>query len=647
MGSADQVQRERRRSRAAEAAPAAGAGQASAPFSAWAQAQLGNGEVQASLRGEGSALGDFVAAQTVSEAAGVGVEGGTPDNSAVLAMMRAAKDAETAARDGSVDALLERSSGGPLPAAVAARMGAALGHDLSHVTLHTDGAASEAADALHAHAFAIGADLYFGAGEYAPGSPEGDELLLHELQHVVQHDEGRLPPGGGVSSPADPAEREATAVAHQAKGDLQSGPVEATAAPSSASSGADGPVLRSAVGDAVGAVTDGVTGAAASGVVEAVRVVSPELADLLEGGIGAFAEQALGDALEAFVAEMLDGFDPLQLIGGLVDEVKALFATIEGVLAGDPCCCETFAGWMETLSGLLTSLNDNPLAVALRDGVSAFGGLVNDVLALLIGADLKVLLAGFSGAKALFDGYLAVMAAGQSAVKGLADWVWDGVCSVLGIDATDGNIVDVVLDKAQAWLLDSVSEEGPGLFDALKSVSEFAWKLNPLNWAFQLLGVFEALWEAGSFLWANWGSPTMAEDAAQTSAMAQTFIAAFDTAATATGAVSTGMSELFDAMLAQSEANADAVGMGWMVRGAQALLSVLQLPAELGLEFATWLMDGGTATITDWASAAWDYFHPLMEVMTSLALAVTNPPMIPLLLAGWAWRLLPDCLKPP
>ncbi|MEQ1572074.1 MAG: hypothetical protein ABMA64_40980, partial [Myxococcota bacterium] len=388
-------------------------------------------------------------------------------------------------------------------------------------------------------------------------------------------------------------------------------------------------------------------GAASSGLAEAVRVVSPELADLLESGIGGFAEQALGEALEGFVSELLAGFDPAQLLGGLFGEIEGLFATIQGVLAGDPCCCETFAGWMDTLSGLLTSLNDNPLAVALRDGVSAFGGLVNDVLALLVGADLKVLLAGFSGAKALFDGYLALVAAGQDAVQGLADWVWDGVCAALGIDATEGNIVDVVLDQAQSWLLDSVSEQGPGLFDALKSVASFAWQLNPLNWAYQLLGVFEALWEAGSFLWANWGSPTMAEDAAETSAMAQTFVSAFGAAASATGAVSAEMGELFDGMLAQSEANADAVGMGWMVRGAQALLSVLQLPAELGLEFAGWLLDGGTTTIADWAVAAWDYFHPLMEVLTSLALAVTNPPMIPLLLAGWAWRLLPDCLKPP
>jgi hypothetical protein len=111
--------------------------------------------------------------------------------------------------------------------------------------------------------------------------------------------------------------------------------------------------------------------------------------------------------------------------------------------------------------------------------------------------------------------------------------------------------------------------------------------------------------------------------------------------------VSSEMSTLFQGMLAQSEANADAMGMGWLFRGSQALLSVLMLPGQLGLDFAGWLMDGGTATLSSWASAIWDYFHPLMEVLISVTLVLTNPLMAPLVFAGWAWRLLPDCLKPP
>jgi cell fate (sporulation/competence/biofilm development) regulator YlbF (YheA/YmcA/DUF963 family) len=87
----------------------------------------------------------------------------------------------------------------------------AFGHDFGHVRIHTDGNAQQAAELLHAHAFAIGADVFFNEGEYRPGTDRGDRLLLHELTHVVQHDEHRLPAGSGVSSPTDVTETEAYA----------------------------------------------------------------------------------------------------------------------------------------------------------------------------------------------------------------------------------------------------------------------------------------------------------------------------------------------------------------------------------------------------------------------------------------------------
>lgn len=112
-------------------------------------------------------------------------------------------------------ALAGRATGRPLPGPVRERMEAAFGRDLGGVRIHTDGNAAQAAERLHAHAFALGADLFFAAGSYDPGTPRGDRLLAHELTHVVQHFEGRLPSvqsgESRVSSPTDPAELEAYA----------------------------------------------------------------------------------------------------------------------------------------------------------------------------------------------------------------------------------------------------------------------------------------------------------------------------------------------------------------------------------------------------------------------------------------------------
>ncbi|MFZ5476150.1 MAG: eCIS core domain-containing protein [Myxococcota bacterium] len=137
-----------------------------------------------------------------------------------------------------------QGGGAPLPSAVLARMEAAFGHDFSDVRIHTGSVVARSAEALNAKAYAIGKDIYFGDGRFAPGTREGDRLLAHELQHVVQADEGRLPgatgPGMDVSSPTDSHEVEAERVAEQIASGLAEGgaPAVMEAAPVELSSSA-------------------------------------------------------------------------------------------------------------------------------------------------------------------------------------------------------------------------------------------------------------------------------------------------------------------------------------------------------------------------------------------------------------------------
>jgi hypothetical protein len=110
-------------------------------------------------------------------------------------------------------ALVDQGNGGePLPPAIAARMRELLHRDFTHVRLHTDAAAARAAAALGARAFTLGNHIYFNRDQFTPDTPSGERLLIHELTHVVQHDEGRLPHADGgfkVSDPGSATEREA------------------------------------------------------------------------------------------------------------------------------------------------------------------------------------------------------------------------------------------------------------------------------------------------------------------------------------------------------------------------------------------------------------------------------------------------------
>jgi hypothetical protein len=61
-----------------------------------------------------------------------------------------------------------------------------MGFDFSRVRIHNDNQAVQMNQRLGARAFTHGSDIYFGAGQYNPGSDDGKRLLTHELTHVVQ-----------------------------------------------------------------------------------------------------------------------------------------------------------------------------------------------------------------------------------------------------------------------------------------------------------------------------------------------------------------------------------------------------------------------------------------------------------------------------
>ena len=104
----------------------------------------------------------------------------------------------------------EARGGAPLPTEMRTAAEASTNTDLSGVRVHTNDASAAAADAVSARAFTQGSNIYFGAGEYRPGTAEGDHLLAHEVAHTVQQQRGTgVQAKGQVSQPGDAAELEA------------------------------------------------------------------------------------------------------------------------------------------------------------------------------------------------------------------------------------------------------------------------------------------------------------------------------------------------------------------------------------------------------------------------------------------------------
>jgi hypothetical protein len=88
---------------------------------------------------------------------------------------------------GSGPGLAVNPTGIPLP--VKAKMEAAFGTDFSGVRVHPR---SSRATALGALAYTQGSEIHVAPGQWAPETRQGQELLGHELAHVVQQREGRV-----------------------------------------------------------------------------------------------------------------------------------------------------------------------------------------------------------------------------------------------------------------------------------------------------------------------------------------------------------------------------------------------------------------------------------------------------------------------
>ena len=111
----------------------------------------------------------------------------------------------------------ERNSGQSLDPAAQVQMSRGIGHDFSDVRVHTSSEADDLSKRLGALAFTNGADIFFRAGRYDPVSSSGQELLAHELTHVVQQSSGAVGthPRMTVNPPDDAFEQAADAVARQ------------------------------------------------------------------------------------------------------------------------------------------------------------------------------------------------------------------------------------------------------------------------------------------------------------------------------------------------------------------------------------------------------------------------------------------------
>ena len=91
-----------------------------------------------------------------------------------------------------------RSRGQSLEPNLQAKMGQAMGADFSGVKVHTDSQSDQLNKSIQAKAFTTGQDVFFRQGQYNPTSRSGQELIAHELTHVMQQNGTQAPSGQSI-----------------------------------------------------------------------------------------------------------------------------------------------------------------------------------------------------------------------------------------------------------------------------------------------------------------------------------------------------------------------------------------------------------------------------------------------------------------
>lgn len=117
-----------------------------------------------------------------------------------------------------------RGSGQPLVDSVREPMEQAFGADFSGVRVHADAKSDELNQSVQAKAFTTESDIFFRQGAYEPSSVGGQELLAHELTHVVQQS-GQQENSGKIDRLGTHTQKHCTSIGKQSRQDLSQGEI--------------------------------------------------------------------------------------------------------------------------------------------------------------------------------------------------------------------------------------------------------------------------------------------------------------------------------------------------------------------------------------------------------------------------------------
>lgn len=287
-----------------------------------------------------------------------------------------------------------RGQGHPLPDITRATMEPRFGADFGDVRVHTGAEATQLSRDLQATAFTHGSNIYFAPGSYKPGTREGDELLAHELTHVIQQTGGQA----AQRKPAQIQRQSKAGMAGRVLWGMGKGLINAAFGPLS-------PTLWIDYNDTLNDIYDRQN--ADNQLIYGTGPVAERLRDLdaASAAVGTFA------AVITTIAGLLAILSAVPTLSGLapVAAIFALLATLSHIVT------------LVLKSILAQRLRKRLKALALDEQSRAYAVLkakLNGTIIGAVGAGLNALAAGLTGGFAWGTNFLASTNWGDLAVAG-------------------------------------------------------------------------------------------------------------------------------------------------------------------------------------------------------------------------------------
>lgn len=555
---------------------------------------------------------------------------------------------------------LERSQGQSLDDRTRRFMESRFGRDFKDIRVHADGEADASARAINADAFTTGRDIYFAAGKYAPSTQQGQHLLAHELTHTVQQSEGGMPTqvaektrdGLIIGSANDPMEHEADRVADA---------VTSPAAPPVGALSADrAPAARRGIGDWASSAWEATGGRVTSYVgeviedtaewfMEKIEYYVPGLLTLLRGDVVELLKEKVGSGVDSFFGGLISRVQKEGLVGalaGVVSELTGKVSAGAGQLTASACA--VFGKVAQAVFDFAKMIGGTAFE-ALKQGAAAIGGFFSDLWNKFGGPAWKVI--------------KEVAGSAWDWIESKAKWIWEKTAPVRE-----------TLARAWRWLKQKFSlawDSGMGVLDWLKEKAAAAWAklkefiqpimgplkvvggillaLSPLGPILLIWKAAPVVWDALKWVWENWNKANIIVEARKI--LEEKILPAILSGVQKVGGLLTAaaawISEKTDALKTAFGNLADALGVSSFLRLAQ---RAIQFVGEKVTQLAAWVKNN-FVRLVDAAKTVlqkiWSYVQPVLVILVKLSIVAANPWLWPVFLSAVAWKILPDCFKPP